>query len=195
MKLSRGVLKLCLTGITYIGLCLPVQANDEFLFATRGFPDVTLLTLDPDTGTVLSSVPVTNEEALLGGLGYDGIYLWSLDVFDPVSDRTFRIDPRTGTGTMIGNTGFKFNFRAVEVDPVTGILYGNTDSPIGLNLYTLDKSTGAASFLFHLLAPTMDQVTAIAIDGNGTLYATDILGTGLFRIDLASRQAIHLGNL
>lgn len=200
MRCWINALKLGALGIVCFGLGLPAQAQ-EVLFAITLTPtDVYLLTIDPQTGGILRSVPVT-DEVYLRGLSYDGISLWSTDQYrELISDKTFRIDPETGAGVVVGNTGFTWNFRSVEVDPRTGILYGMTDvsTPdrvLRLNLFTIDKNTGAATRIFFGTAPTLDQATAMAIDSNGTLYFTDIGGAGLFRVDLSTFQVTHLGNL
>jgi len=168
----------------------PAQA-DTF-YATSSFNNVRLLTLDPDTGQVLTSLDVTGEEALFGGLtvAEDGLY--SIDGYnDGQSDRTFRIDPDTGEGTVVGNTGENWNFRCVETDPISGKLYATRDNA----LYTLDRDTGAATLVAPIQGSTLDQTTAIAIRGDGAAFIVDIGDTGLYSLNLQTGAATHLGNL
>jgi hypothetical protein len=161
------------------------------MFALSSFTNPNLLTIDPSTGVVSQTVPISNEEAL-NGLAYDGRRLWSIDGYnDGASDRTFVIKPSTGVGTVVGDTGFNWNFRSVAIHPHTGVLYGMTDN----ELYTINKSTGAAASIATISGPTLDQATALAIDSGGTAYATDITNTGLFTVSLTSGQAGHLGDL
>lgn len=167
-------------------------AGQGTFYATSSHDNVRLLTLDPDTGQVLRSVEVTNEEALFGGLTADGDVLYSIDGYnDGQSDRTFRIDAETGQGTVVGNTGQNWNFRCVDVHPITGVLYATRDNA----LYTLSKETGAASQIANIVGSTLDQATAFAINSEGEAYMTDIGDTGLFKLDLQTGAATHLGNL
>ena len=164
----------------------------DVIYATSSPLSPNLLTVDPATGTILTSVPITGEEALFGGLSHDGSMLWSIDGFnDGLSDRTFRIDPLTGAGNVVGLTGFNWNFRSVENHPQTGVLYASRDN----ELYTIDKGTGVATSVALISGPTLDQATALAIDGNGNAYMTDIGNTGLFQLDLVTGQLTHVGDL
>ena len=164
----------------------------DVLYATSSPISPNLLTVDPATGAILTSVPITGEEALFGGLTHDGSSLWSIDGFnDGLSDRTFKIDPVTGAGVVVGNTGFNWNFRSVENHPQTGVLYATRDN----ELFTIDKNTGAATSVGTITGATLDQATALAIDADGNAYMTDIGDTGLFQLNLVSAQLTHLGDL
>jgi hypothetical protein len=166
--------------------------GQDVLYATSGPISPNLITVDPDTGSILTSVPITGEEALFGGLSHDGTTLWSIDGFnDGLSDRTFKIDPATGAGMVVGMTGFNWNFRSVEIHPPTGVLYATRDN----ELYTLDKVTGVATSVNIITGATLDQATALAIDGDGNAYMTDIDGTGLFQLNLVTGQLTHIGDL
>ncbi len=178
---------------TILALALPATAG-ETMYATSSSVNPNLLTIDSATGAVLSSVPITNDEALFGGLTFstDGTALYSIDGYnDSNSDRTFRIDPASGAGTIVGDTGFNWNFRCVDSDPVSGTLYATRDN----ELYTLDTTTGAATSVSPLSASTLDQGTAVAIDSAGNAYMTDIGSVGLFSLDLATGAMTHLGDL
>jgi hypothetical protein len=174
---------------------LAVQATalpGDVLMATSAPVNPSLLSIDPTNGGVLGNVPITNEEALFGGLTFDGSALYSIDGYnDGLPDRSFRIDPATGTGAVIGDTGLNWNFRSVEIHPQSGVLYATTDN----RLYVLDKTTGAAGPVANITGATLDQATALAIDATGKAYMTDIGGQGLFTLDLASGVLTHLGNL
>jgi len=153
-----------------------------------------LIELDKVTGNWNNTYTVTGHEALFGGLAYDpvGDRLFSIDGFnDPNPDRLFEIDPATGAGMVIGPTGENWNFRMLHRDPRSGTLYGARDSI----LYTMDTGTGEATRVAQISGSTLDQLTALAINSRGEAYGTDIGGVGLFRIDLATGAATHLGNL
>lgn len=164
----------------------------DVLYATSGPVNPNLLTVDPATGVTLSSVPITNEEALFGGLTWTGSQLLTIDGYnDALSDRTFGIDPMTGVGTVLGPTTFNWNFRCVERDPTTGKVYALTDN----RLYTLDLGTGNATLLFNLSGTSLSQATSFAIDGTGRGFVTDTGGQDLFELDLATGTMTHLGSL
>ncbi len=166
---------------------------EEFLYALSSYTNGNLLKVEPGTWTVLESHSITNEEALFGGLAVDAAQdIYSIDGYnDPYSDRLLRIDRTSGAGTVVGNTGFNWNFRFLYAHPITDVLYGGTDN----QLYTFNRTSGHATFIANITGPTIDQVTAIAIDSQGNAYCTDIDQTGLFALDLVTGQATHIGNL
>jgi hypothetical protein len=175
------------------GLAAPALAHD-ILYALSNPLSPKLSTLDPDTGQELNAVFIIGHEALFGGLGADTKHsmLYSIDGYnDPNPDRLFKIDPTFGTGVVVGPTGENWNFRCVEVHPETGVIYAIRDNA----LYTLDGATGAAALIKSLSAPTLDQLTSLAIAHTGEAYGTDIGDTGLFKIDLATGAMTHLGNI
>ena len=182
------------TLLVLAALALPVSAG-ETMYATSSSVNPNLLTIDSATGAMLTSVTITNDEALFGGLTFasDGMALYSIDGYnDGVSDRTFRIDPVTGVGAVVGDTGFNWNFRCVDTDPISGTLFAMRDS----ELFTLDTTTGAATSVGSMGgASTLDQATALAIDRSGNAYVTDIGNVGLFSLDLSTGALTHLGDL
>ncbi|HTF89612.1 MAG TPA: hypothetical protein VK843_14455 [Planctomycetota bacterium] len=178
----------CVSALAALGTS---SAQADVLYATSGPISPSLLTIDPLTGGALSSMPITGEESLFGGLCDDGTNLFSLDGYnDNNSDRTFRIDPATGTGTVVGDTTFNWNFRCTEVLRTTGVLYASRDNA----LYTLSKVTGAATLVANLSSPNLDQLTALAISPNGTAYVSDIGNTSVFRLDLTSGALTFFGD-
>ena len=174
-------------------LCITFStgARADVFYATSGPVNGSLLTVDPMTGAVLGSLPITNEEALFGGLCDDGTSLFSIDGYnDANSDRTFRIDPATGNGTIVGDTTFNWNFRTCDVLRATGVLYGATDN----RLYTLDTTTGAGTLVANLSNPNLDQLTALAIAPNGDAVVSDIGSTSVFRVNLSNGALTFVGN-
>jgi hypothetical protein len=175
-----------------LGLSGAAVAQEQ-LFALLGNIAPQVLRLDPSNGSVLDGHPVSGQQALFGGLAADNTgTLFSIDGYnDPDPDRLFRIDSATGAGTLVGPTGFNWNFRSVTWDPSTSTLYAATDN----SLYTVDRVTGAATLLYSISAPNLDQLTALAADGHGNAYFTDIGNTDLFRLDLATHQATFIGSV
>jgi hypothetical protein len=75
--------------------------------------------------------------------------------------------------------------------PVAGALYG-TD---GLNLYIIDKTTGAAT-LIGPHGPVETAIGALAFDSNGTLYGTSVTSTArLYTINPTTGAATAVGAL
>jgi hypothetical protein len=184
------------SALSVLASCLAIAAPaaaEGVLYFLDDYVSPELWTLDTNDGTFLDDKDITGEESLFGGLafGEDG-RLYSIDGYnDGDSDRLFRIDPATGAGEVVGETGFNWNFRSLTLDPTTGTLYAATDN----NLFTVDTGTGAATLVGSITGATLDQLTAIVIDASGNAYITDIGDTGLFSVDLATGQATHLGNL
>ena len=87
------------------GLAVVGSASaQEVLYSLSDYISPSLQKIDPATGAILGSSDVTGEESLFGGLAADseGV-LYSIDGYnDENSDRLFRIDPATGTGTVVG---------------------------------------------------------------------------------------------
>ena len=117
------------------------------------------------TGAVLSSQPVSGEEALFGGLAMDAAgELWSIDGYnDGLDDRTFRIDPATAAGVVVGDTGENWNFRSVTYDLTTDTLWASRDNAI----YTIDRASGAATLAASVSGTNLDQLTSMAIAPTG----------------------------
>jgi WD40 repeat protein len=166
------------------------RADDLFVLQGEVFP--TLHKLNPATGAVLESHQVTGHEALFGGLAaHPSGQLFSIDGYnDANSDRLFRIDPATGTGTVVGETRFNWNFRCVCLNPVSGVLFGATDN----GLYTFDTTTGEATLVANISgSPNLDQLTAFAISPTGQAFITDIGDTDLFSLSLQTGQVTWIG--
>jgi hypothetical protein len=168
-------------------------AAQETLYGLSNPTSPILQRLDPATGAVLDTHAVTGQEALFGGLAESGGVLYSIDGYnDPNSDRLFRIDPATGAGSVVGPTGFNWNFRCLTRNPATGVMFAQTDN----QLYTMNLSTGAATLVAAITAPAnLDQVTAMAINQQGQAFCTDIGDTDLYSLNLATGQATWIGSV
>jgi hypothetical protein len=180
-----------LTFCALLALSAPAAADD--LYALAGNAPATLYKLDPATGAQIESHPVSGQQALFGGLGADsGGTLYSVDGYnDADPDRLFRIDKASGAGAVVGPTGFNWNFRCLCLNPASGVLFASTDN----NLYTVNTSSGAATFVAGIAGPNLDQLTAIAINAAGQCFGTDIGGTDLFSINLQTGQASWIGSV
>jgi hypothetical protein len=179
----------CLFSLTVLAAS---AARADVLYATSGPINPQLLTVDPISGSITGSTPITNMESLFGGLCADGAVLYSIDGYnDANSDRTFSIDPNTAAGAVVGDTGFNWNFRTCDVLRSTGVLYAATDN----RLYTLDTVTGAGTLVANLTSPpNLDQLTALAISATGQAFVSDIGSTSLFALNLNTGALTFIGN-
>jgi len=100
-------------------------------------------TVDPSTGraTVIGSVATATRD--LNGIVFDGTTLYALDW---VSSSFGTIDTTTGDYTAIGPTLASPGVSGgLTMDPSSGVIYAYLDDRPGL--YSIDKSSGAATFL------------------------------------------------
>lgn len=188
---SSALLQTTLLAAT--GLLGPAMAT-ETMYVISPAIQPNLLSLDPATGTVLGSLPVSGSQVLTGGLSArpSSKKLYTIDGYnDALQDRTFRIDSENGQGDIIGYTGYNWNFRCVEFDPTDGTLYAARDN----ELFTISLGTGVATPVTAISGTNLNQVTALAIDAAGNAYVTDTVGVGLFTLDMSSGNLTHLGDL
>ncbi len=173
--------------ITLASLAIASPALADDLYVLAGSISPSLIKLDPITGGIIESHPVTGQQALFGGLAADAAgNLYSLDGYnDEFDDRLFSINKSTGAGAVIGRTNFNWNFRCLCLNPATGTLYGVTDN----NLYSMNTATGAATLITEISGAELDQLTAIAIDSSGRAIITDIGNTDLFSLNLQTGAA------
>ncbi|MDJ0866281.1 MAG: hypothetical protein QNK03_09255, partial [Myxococcota bacterium] len=168
-------------------------------------PPHKLLQLEASSGAILESVAITDAE-LLRALTIDasGRFL-STDRFQNADGPDlFEVDPATGAGSTIGPIGQGWNFRSLEYDASTGVLYGATDGCVntpeltcvinGSVLYRMDPATGAATPVAGITGLVGQAPTALAIDSRGNAYITGI-GWDLYALDLDTGAATRLGTL
>ena len=182
----------------FIGLAVlhpPVAPAQEVAYVTTAEFDPSLLVVDPGTGNVLASFPVSGHESMFGGITFDGTNVLTIDGFcQPSFSRVLEIETGTGVGSPLGTIGACWGVRTIAVHPRTGVIYASTPAPNNDNeLYTIDPLTGAATFVAQIDGPTMDTVQGVAIDARGVGYAVDLSQDGLFTFDLATGVAVHLG--
>ncbi len=99
----------------------------------------------------------------------------------------YSIDPVTGTASFIGKTGLDNVLEGdLAFDPITNTLWGayQLHTP-NLDFFTLNTTTGAATFAFGLTASNTDY-SAMAFDNTGNLYILDTQSTtqdSLLKVD------------
>ena len=188
----RAVTTVGLTMGLMLGLAGAAHAQDQQLFALSGPTAPRLWTLDPDTTAEVTSEFVTGAQAIFCGITFDASgTMYTIDGFnDGFDDRLFTIDPLTGAGTIVGDTGQNWNFRSIAYDATTDTLYAARDSV----LFTVNRDSGLVTQVATIAGAGLDQLTALAIDADGRGWGSDIGDTSVFSIDLATGQATRVGD-
>ena len=157
-------------------------ASDGTIYATAQTPFFSehddLWTINPTTGATTNVGRITLE----GGGDHDG-NLKGL-AFDPVSGGLLTRSAATQYGskmpayisstnhgalTLIGDTGlFDPNSLARSA---SGVYYTVDNSPTETNLYTLNVSTGAKTFVANLASSNGSTIDGLAFSPNGALWA------------------------
>ena len=91
------------------------------------------------------------------------------------SDSFYLINQVTGTATAIGDTGLGFQFGGGLAANSIGTVYG-TDQPHGTgqpNLYTCNKTTGAATLVAALTGAPNNITNALAFDAGNVLFGVN----------------------
>ncbi|MEA3051003.1 MAG: hypothetical protein QOG84_2839 [Sphingomonadales bacterium] len=166
----------------------PLPSNDpaQCLFATDFYrvnppsyqAPVRLYEVDAATGN--ATMPrMTGAPPLIGLAWGPGNALYGVSTFDAAPgyqpNALYRIDPATGTTTLIGATGLTHVFEGdMATDPATGIVYGISDSRLFRfpNL-TANNSNPTAQLVATIHYPpfTTWDISGIAFDPSGQLYA------------------------
>lgn len=119
---------------------------------------------------------------------------------DASGGNLLRIDPDTGTGTVVGPMvgGTAFSFPSLAMDPITGVVYAGSGGGFA-EIYTVGPSSGTLNFVGDT---TLGIATIGGMDfsADGTLYATvNVAGDGgtgsdhLAVIDTATGVATIVG--
>jgi hypothetical protein len=87
-----------------------------------------------------------------------------------------RIDLATGATTVVGPLGIRVQEGDVTYEPATGSILGVN---AGGELYRIDPATGAATVIGMVPAPpSLQELSGLAFDAAGTLYALDVGHSG-----------------
>ncbi len=152
--------------------------NGRTLYATTGWGNRFIHTIDPATGAVRSSV--AHAEGELSGLEFDatGALLAALYSSDQDATELVIVDAATGTHTSVGPTGVG-GIAGLAFDDAFTNLYGiTTDNPPAL--LNIDPATGAATPIATTDLPSSASSLEFASDGR--LITADTTGD-LYQID------------
>ncbi|MEQ8843635.1 MAG: GC-type dockerin domain-anchored protein [Phycisphaerales bacterium] len=189
--MHRSARSSVLLAVPALALVAGAASAQDTLYAVSNPTSPQLWTVDTATGFDDLIGAVTGAEAIFSGMALDDAgALLCVDGFnDALSDRLLSIDPASGAGMVIGDTGENWNFRSVAFDAGTGTVYAARDN----RLYTADRSTGAVTFVANITGAGLDQLTSLVVDADGNAYGSDIGDCTVFEIDLATGAATPLG--
>ena len=151
------------------------------------------VSFNPTTpGNITQVAPTSSTEFIPGGTWVAGKWYgceYALGVGQPL---IWTIHPVNGTMTQVGSydpdgTGLSFN--GLAYDPTTGIMYGCSST----DLYKVNIATGASSWVGNLGIPGSIMI-AIAFDGSGNLYGTELITDSLYSINLTNGVATPIGS-
>jgi len=157
---------LSFSGLAYDSLNQVLYVSDVFNAASG--EDFGLGTVDLATGNVTyvgDHVTTLN----VHGLAYDSAndVLYGADTDN--GGELVTVDRATGLATGVGPFGSTDSIRGLAYDPVGDVLYGIDR----VNLYTIDRGSGAATAVGTHLAPSNGAGMGLEYDpATGTLYAT-----------------------
>ncbi|RMH89433.1 MAG: T9SS C-terminal target domain-containing protein, partial [Calditrichaeota bacterium] len=101
------------------------------------------------------------------------------------------LDPQTGAGTLIGQTGFE-DVNGVTIQPNTGIIYATVNNSTGFtDLLRINAAAGDAYVTTRI---PQFNLRAIAFDLNGDLYAARFTNGDLFLIDPVTGDMTPVGS-
>lgn len=158
-----------------------------------GIDGLNLVELNPSTGAVMNSTPITGGlSGSIGGLAYnaatDTMYLSSTTL-----DNLWTINYNTGAATLVGG----YNLGGTEVMHGLGIdnagqLYGySTNAAAGARFFSINSSTGQATGISDPGFGGFGSLSFVA--ATSTMYLADTVGDRLLTIDRITGAATPVG--
>ncbi|HME71252.1 MAG TPA: PEP-CTERM sorting domain-containing protein [Myxococcota bacterium] len=190
-----------LLGIVAVCVALTSRGEDAAAATLVGitFGDTgaaVLYSVNPATGS--TSNPRSTGLSDVAGIAFspDGT-LFGLTTFKSqpsVPNALYKIDPTTGTSTLVGVTGLQGIFEGdLAFDPITGNLYGVQSVPSlgsrARDLFELNTSTGQATVIGSVRTAGGD-LSAMAFDNSGDLFIVDTTSATLLRVDKSTAAII-----
>lgn len=220
MKLSGwSLIRALLAVMTSASLSLPAMAA---LYATGGGVGALsgLHIVDPLTGANSPVWSFPSIHIYAGGLAYDAasdkLFATGVEDSSTGTSRLFSIDRATGAVTAYGDINPFINLSSggLAISPITGVMYATGGYNDGFSahqstgLFTIDKSTGAATLIGFAGGNCCAGDFGIMLNGlgfrsDGTLFANgwalggpsypDPSDSHLYTVDLATGAANHIG--
>ncbi|UCD13408.1 MAG: hypothetical protein JSW60_07585 [Thermoplasmatales archaeon] len=150
------------------------------------------VSFNPTTpGTITQIASTSSTEFISGGTWAVGKWYgceFALGVGQPL---IWTIHPIIGEMTQVGSydpDGTNLSFNGLAYDPTTNIMYGCSST----DLYKVNMTTGASSWVGNF-GITGGIMIAIAFDGSGNLYGTELITDSLYSIDPTNGVATPIG--
>ncbi len=147
-----------------------------------GVDGLNLHELNPVTGAILNTTPITGAPGVVGGLAYhaasDTLYLTSTSL-----DNLWTLNYTTGVATQVGlyNVGATVVMHGLGIDN-TGQLYGYSTNPASAaRFFSIDRNTGQATGISDPGFAGFGSLGFVA--ATSTMYVADTVGDQLFSID------------
>ena len=167
--------------------------DGKTLYATTGGGVFTLHTIDPNTGTIISTVALSGTGAAVNGLEFDGsgtLFGTTVDTGGGDPSTFVSIDPVTGVSTGIGLTGH-ITIGGLAFDPSFTTLFGVTSGGSPSILVTIVIGTGVAT----AVGPAVGvEMSSLEFTADGRLIAGGNDGN-LYEMDTATGAATVIGRL
>ena len=197
--------------IAFVVLSLRTSATaSQVLYATGGgSPELSALyTIDTATGAATLVQQFAGIHIYAGGLAYDAttdtLYATGALDSDTGTTRLFILNRFTGAFTYFPGMNPSNNLSAygLAINPVTGIMYATGGGNQSTALFTINKNTGAETFVGLsggqcCTSPFGFNMYGIGFRGDGTLFANGLTldnGTShLYTLNLASGLATDIG--
>ncbi len=174
---------------------LAYDANHGIMYGVTTASDE-LYTINLSTGA--AALVGGLNATLMHGLAYDNSTDTLLGTYGSSSgDGLYQINVNTGNSTLIGHIGHFFSGQTdvtsgLAIHPVSGDLYGVLGGrTFASALIKIDKTTGAGTLVHNYAIPNL---TGLAFDPGGILYALDNWADDLYTLDISSGATTLVGN-
>jgi hypothetical protein len=151
-----------------------------------------IYTVDPGTGvaSLIGASGFTNLTDLASDTRAQSFRLWACD---GATNQLLRINPQSGAGTAVGSLNISGGIQTLAFDESSGFLYGT--SVAFDRLYRINPDTAAATLVTAVGVTVYSPIASLGFDAGGTLYGTQIGGTGgwLARINTGNGEEFGVG--
>jgi Zn-dependent metalloprotease len=141
-----------------------------------------------ETLSIFSNDPVNpNKSVPLNGIGYElneaftGVLYSSTGLTE--NGKILTLDLTSGAGTGLGESNFD-ELSSLTISPNSNIIYGISSNDSSTIIVRVNATGGDAWSLYTL---NLGDLTGIAFDSSGTLYASQLIGN-IYSIDLINRD-------
>jgi hypothetical protein len=144
----------------------------------------------------ITEIKKTSSEGFISG-GTWALGKWygceyALGEWEDTQPLIWTIHPVIGEMTIVGNydpEGTNLTFNGLAYNHITEIMYGCSNNA----LYEVNMSTGASSFVGNFGISDCIMI-AIAFDGDGNLFGTELVTDSLYSINPISGEATQIGD-